>query len=651
MQVRTANRMGHRRTWLLLATGAVTAGCVLVVLAGAKAPQSKPAPYRSPYDVAYSPDGKTLAASDTTAGSVALIHAASGEVTRQVATKAKPKGVAWSADGGRLYVAEHGAGSVVEIDPKAGKVIRRMTVGNRPVGLTVAPKSKRLLVANAGTHDVSVVDLVGGKEQARIAVLREPQCVAITPDESLAVVGNFLPEGSAADPTTSAALSLIDLKQTKRVGDVRLPAGSTLVREVAVAPCGCWAYAVHTVGRFNIPTTQLERGWVNTNALSVIDLKNRKLFATVLLDHPSQGSADPWGIALAKDASTMWISLSGVHKLAKIDLKGLHKLLVSDFSGHPRLAKPDPRNPGPQSIWLQIKKDPSQRAQLVNELAALHATDLIVNAQIPGKGPRGIDLSPDGKHLAVGVYYAGHVVVADAATLKPTAKISLGPARQPDLVRRGEIAFHDGTLCFQQWLSCTTCHPNGRVDGLNWDLLNDGMGNPKNTKSMVLSYKTPPAMSRGVRASMEVAAMAGFRHILFRQPEPDEVKAVYAYLQALKPGVSPYRAPDGGLTAQAKRGKAIFDDPKTRCAECHPEGLFTDLKLYDVGTRQPLDHEAMFDTPTLVELWRTGPYLHNGAAATLEEVLTKFNKDDRHGATAQLKKEQIDDLVAYLLSL
>ena len=67
-----------------------------------------------------------------------------------------------------------------------------------------------------------------------------------------------------------------------------------------------------------------------------------------------------------------------------------------------------------------------------------------------------------------------------------------------DPVRKGEFYFHDATICFQGWQSCSSCHPgDARADGLNWDLLNDGIGNPKNTKSLLLAHQTPPAMWLG----------------------------------------------------------------------------------------------------------------------------------------------------------
>ena len=79
--------------------------------------------------------------------------------------------------------------------------------------------------------------------------------------------------------------------------------------------------------------------------------------------------------------------------------------------------------------------------------------------------------------------------------------------------------------------------------------------------------------------------------------------------------------------------------------------MFTDLKTHDVGTRGALrPGRDRFDTPALVELWRTAPYLHDGSAPACDELLTSRNRDDRHGKTSHLSKPQVDDLVAYLLS-
>jgi cytochrome c peroxidase len=58
-----------------------------------------------------------------------------------------------------------------------------------------------------------------------------------------------------------------------------------------------------------------------------------------------------------------------------------------------------------------------------------------------------------------------------------------------------------------------------------------------------------------------------------------------------------------------------------------------------------------YDTPTLLSIYRGAPYLHDGSAATLLDVVTTQNKGDLHGKTSHLEKNEIDDLVEFLKSL
>ncbi len=87
------------------------------------------------------------------------------------------------------------------------------------------------------------------------------------------------------------------------------------------------------------------------------------------------------------------------------------------------------------------------------------------------------------------------------------------------------------------------------------------------------------------------------------------------------------------------------------CAECHEGEYFTAREIKNVGTYVAGDHRKSFDIPSLREVWRTAPYLHDGRARTVEEVLTKFNPDGKHGDTSDLTTEEIADLVEYVRSL
>jgi cytochrome c peroxidase len=157
-------------------------------------------------------------------------------------------------------------------------------------------------------------------------------------------------------------------------------------------------------------------------------------------------------------------------------------------------------------------------------------------------------------------------------------------------------------------------------------------------------------MSLGIRENMEEATQKGFQFIQFREIEEGDLNAVRAFLRSMEPEPSPYLV-NGSLSDKARKGREVFENAEVGCSACHPAPLFTSLKTYDVGTRSALDRNDAFDTPTLVELWRTGPHLHDGSAVTLNDVLTTKNPNDRHGKTSHLSEEEIDALVEYLLSL
>ena len=100
----------------------------------------------------------------------------------------------------------------------------------------------------------------------------------------------------------------------------------------------------------------------------------------------------------------------------------------------------------------------------------------------------------------------------------------------------------------------------------------------------------------------------------------------------------------------AQRGKALFEG-KAGCAGCHPGPYFTDKQTHNVGITSPNEPNAFYDTPSLVEAYRTAPYYHDGRAATMRDALTKHDGGGLHGKLSKLIPSEIDDLIAYVLSL
>lgn len=616
--------------------------------------------YRSPWGVSYSDDSATLAVSDTTAGELVVLDAKAGTALRSVKLNGEPKGVARSGVG-KVMVAEYGAGTIAEVDTKAGSVVRRLDVGAKATDVAVASDGSRVVVPDFALNQVLILDGSTGKVQATVPVAPYPYAVAFAPTGSTAVVTHLLASGDATKPDAAATVTLLDVAGGKVSASIKLPFGSSSVRGVRCSPDGKWAYVVHTLGRMNVPTTHLLRGWINTDALSVIDLANKSVYATMLLDRIDEGAAQPWGVDVSADGKTLWVSASAVHQLLRLDLTMLHKLLAGPIPTE--LVKAGSKAPSPTArsksgynkplsdVWFDIAADPTKRALLADDLGALYSAGVLQVIRLaPAQGPRGVAVSPDGKQVATAIYFAGQVGLLNASTAQIDKFVNVGTQPAEDWYRQGERLFHDGSHALQGWLACTVCHPDGRSDGLAWDLLNDGGGNPKNTHTMFYSPNTPPVMSHGVRATAAVAITAGFKGIEFVQPDHAWEVAVGNWLNALT--AEPYGKAGAAKSDSAQRGASVFT--KAGCDGCHSGRYYTDLKPHDVGTKGARDlaaDSAEFYTTTLADLWRTAPYLHDGSAPTLKDVVTTKNVGDKHGKTSTLTSAEVDDLVQYMLEL
>lgn len=383
---------------------------LVAIIAAAPAGVAAAGPvYRSPVAVAVSPDGRLLYASDKTANCIAVIDLAAGKPLREIRIPGEPHGLALSVDGRTLYVAERNAHAVAVVDTAAGKVARRIPVGFWPVAIAVAEKSHRLYTCNRGDHTVSMVDLGAGKELKRARVGREPDGLAITPDQSRLVVANMLPEGAGTDPTIAAEVTILDAASMEPTARPKLPPGSTVATGVATSPDGRWAYVVHTLGRFNLPISQLDHGWVHTYALTILDLSAGKIAATLLLDDLSAGAADPWAIVESPDGRRLWVSHSGVHEISTVEIGRVHDLLDGKVPDDLARLKDGMRD----NIWVRISKDRAAIAQLANDLTALYLAGAIRRTPSGGKGPRGMALSPDGRRLYAANYFSGTIGVLD----------------------------------------------------------------------------------------------------------------------------------------------------------------------------------------------------------------------------------------------
>ncbi len=510
---------------------------------------------------------------------------------------------------GTVYTTSSGAkGWLTSIDLQTGKVGYKTETGMGASAPILNKDGSRIYVFNQFKTTVSEVDAISGKVLRQTNVLREPVAGVLTPDRKYLLVNNSLPMQRADVDYVTSEVSVIDLSKFEVVNSIKLENGSNALRGICISTDGRYAFVSHNLGRFQVPTSQLQQGWMNTSAVSIIDVHSLSFVGSMLLDEPDRGAAGIWGIACTDDQ--LFVTHSGTHDVSIVNQKIMRE----------RLEKyPDKKN---LSYDLRFMYGMRKRLPLV------------------GNGPRNLTIS-DGK-LLIPTYFSDTLNLVDIAT-ETIKTVAYNTKRKESAENIGEKVFNDASYCYQNWQSCNGCHPgDARTDGMNWDLMNDGIGNPKNCKSLLYSHITPPSMISGMRANAELAVHAGFKFIQFSEIDPYLLGCVDAYLMSLHPLSSPWLV-NGVLSEKALKGRKVFE--KLQCDMCHSGPYFTDMKMYRIG--ENVEFEAGWDTPTLIEVWRTAPYLFNGRAATLKDVFSVY----RHYITEKISERDIDELVEYVNSL
>ncbi len=249
-------------------------------------------------------------------------------------------------------------------------------------------------------------------------------------------------------------------------------------------------------------------------------------------------------------------------------------------------------------------------------------------------------------------------------------------------ILEGKRIFHnaaDPRMSREAYISCASCHLDGDSDGRVWDFTQRGEG-LRNTVDLLgrggVSQQGPVHWSGnfdeiqdfendirnafGGTGFMTNADFTATSNPLGtpkagRSTPLDALAAYVTSLRTVHP--SPFRNPDGSMTVDALAGKAIFESPSVGCVNCHSGAQFTDSALnvfHDVGTltaasgRRNNQTLTGLDTPSLIGVWETAPYLHDGSAPTLLDVIATRNPANRHGTTSQLTTTERNQLVAYL---
>jgi len=563
-----------------------------------------------------STDGQLLACANRDAGTVTVIDLKTLNKLREIAVGEKPEGITFLGSTHTLACAVYAEDQITICDADSGKIETRIPVFDEPYGLVSNAAGSRLYATLEYPGRVVEIDTRSRRILRQIAAGRFVRGIALSQNEQQVYVTEYY----------SALVRAIDLGSAQAVDE--WPAASTdnLARQLIVHPLRPKIYLSHIRSRV---TAAHGEGSIFPY-LTVLDTnpnseKRRRKRIPMDSFVGNRVTANPWEVTVSPDGQRLFIVFSGTDDM----------------------------------FVCQLLDDNYREVSLIRHMRL-------------GHNPRAVRVSPDSKRVFVYNALDFEVSVFDVQTLKQVARIPTCDNPLTTEVLRGKILFYTSLqpMTGRRWISCSSCHPDGDADGRTWQ-------NPEGLRS------TPPlfglSWTHPLHWSSDRDEVQDFEHtirgqlmqgrgLIVGKVQPQlgspngglsaDLDAVAAYTNSHKFTLSPHAA--GGLSSSAERGRALFFSKKTGCASCHSGPFFTDSRpdnnhlRHDVGTGGDDPSEKMgprYDTPTLIGVYRSAPYLHHGRAATLEDVLTTNNRGDRHGKTSHLQAQQIKDLVEFLKCL
>jgi DNA-binding beta-propeller fold protein YncE len=555
---------------------------------------------RDPQTLAESPNGDIWVVNQGDA-TISIIRPTDGSLLDSIILPyaSRPYGIAFGPDGSAAYVTLQGTGRLLKLDA-SGNIIGDINIGPRPRGIAISGDSRRILV----TRFISPADHGEVRE---------------VDGSTFRVVRNF---GLAFDPG---------------------------------------------------PDTEASgRGVPNYVSFVSITPDGKRALVPSKKDNVARG--------LFRDGQALTFESRVRAIVSQIDLKNN----VEDLAGRIDL---NDRNM-PQSVVFSPVGDIFFVAIQGNNLVEVYdANNLaLLGGMNTGLAPQGMALNSDASKLYVHNFMSRTVSIFDitdfieavnnSATKLAEIPTVMNETLPPQVLLGKQIFYNaaDPRMSRDGYISCASCHAGGGNDGQVWDFTQSGEG-LRNTISLlgraglrhgnlhwtanfdeVQDFENDIRESFGSTGFLSDTDFNNTSDPLGKpkaglSPDLDALAAYVASLTTTPP--SPYRNPDGTLTADGQAGRQVF--VTKNCQSCHSGPSFTDKQRHNVGTiqassglgiGQPLDGLG-FETPTLKGAWNTAPYLHNGQADTLLEVLS--NPD--HGDTRGLTTTEMDQLIAYLLQI
>lgn len=593
------------------------------------------ADYYSPFNLAVEASGKRLYVVAQDTDELLVVDLITKKVIAEIPVGKHPHSVVLHEQEQKAYVTNQWSDFVSVIDLVSLQIVDTIATGNGPAGLSFDKQGKYLYVVNTFGSDVSVIELSSKKEIKRLSTGNDPTGIALSPvGEEVLVTGR---RANIADYNETLITELTQINTKTQRGLKKNVEGAYLMENAAYDPQGEFAMFTLIRPKNQIPSVQVEGGWMMTHGIGILGSGKQGEITQFLLDEPNAYYPDPFDIVITPDGKQAFVSSAGVDIVSVIALDSIRSLLMEE--------SPELRNSYANNL------DMSRR---------------FVSKRIKtGPNPKGMAMSSDGKKLYVAEQMNDRILVIDIESLQTDGSIDLGGPVKISVARQGRRLFNNAGHTFQNQYSCYTCHPDNHEDGLVYNMAGKDMGrNMTNTQSLREIGDTAPFKWNGKNQTVYKQDGMRFSTVLTRteQFSYNDLDAISAYImRGIEQPPNLMYNPNGLLTESQQRGKMLYERSEdnfgnpiaenNRCVTCHPAPLYSDLKMADVNTLSAYDDPILFDTPHLNNVFASAPYLHDGKAKTLEEIWTIYGTDDKHGFVNDMTKSQLNDLIDYLKSL
>jgi len=590
-------------------------------------------------------DGAEVWVANPDQGTVSVIATATNTLLDEIPVGGEP----WTLDvhptNGEVWVASLADDKVYILDAASRTVVDSFDAGFATFGVCFNPLGTKAVVTATGSDEVFAIDVASRSVLQTMSVFRRPRGIAWRTDGGRAFVTHLL----TPEPQFFGRLTTV------------FPATWTtapiFLAQVFHANFGGYPHAMQ--GAAIAPGDQYI--WI---PLTLINTTTGQLVGNPLTP-----------------LNTFHACIRPVNVITSQDLN-LNTYYLSEGTSQ-ALGFPGPgATPVGGPIAVMFKGVDAFVVNLHSDDVTVLNTDIfnpVEKAVIPvGHAPIGIAKHPFSARGYVANWLSRDVTVLNTfqRTVVTTVPVTGSEPLSASVLNGKQLFFASrGPMSLDGRGACASCHVFGTMDGRDWDLSQFGKHVRMTPDVRGIAFTGPHDWTADKDEMQDhnfgileftggVGLLPGGGNPPLGPPNAglsQDMDDIGAYMETLRyRHDTPFLLPDGSQTANADSGEVLFHDPVVGCATCHSGPYFTDSRLsqnpfvkHDVGTTDPGDADAAagLDTPSLVGVWDTGPYLHSSVAASLQDVMTTYNPADEHGTTSQLSSAQIDFIAEYILSI